>query len=162
MKFQTNERQLSPKTSPSLHLFDWLHLALLIVLTLCCGRETGAQTDWPYVGGDAGGTRYSKLDQITRRNVQALRVAWTFRTGPHQLPVFDWTYPSIQCAPVVVDGVMYLTSADTRVIALEAASGRELWRFDPRRTKLSYLSNRGVAYWSDNRPGGARRILLAI
>lgn len=124
--------------------------------------EPAAQTGWPYVGGDANGTRYSELDQINRQNVRNLQVAWTFRTGPHKLPLFKWTQPSIQCTPIVVDNVMYLTSADTRVMALDAATGRELWWFDPGRTGLSYLSNRGVAYWSDNRPDGARRIIFAI
>jgi quinoprotein glucose dehydrogenase len=56
---------------------------------------------------------------------------------------------------------MYLTSADTKVFALDSATGRERWRFDPHRTKLSFLSNRGVAYWSDGVVSGERRILFA-
>ena len=86
-----------------------------------------AQNDWRYVGGDAEGTRYSTLQQINTRNVRNLRVAWTFHTGPHQLDKPS-NPPSIQCTPLVIDGVMYLTSADTKVFAINPATGRELWR----------------------------------
>lgn len=139
-------------------------LVISVAIWLLCGNllELAAQPNWRYVGGDANGTRYSDLNQINRQNVRNLQVAWTFRTGLHKLPVFDWTHPSIQCTPIVVDNVMYLTSADTRVFALDAATGRKLWQFDPGRTGLSFLSNRGVAYWSDDRQDGARRIIFAI
>jgi quinoprotein glucose dehydrogenase len=125
-------------------------------------QSAAAQADWPFVGGDAGGMRYSTLDQINRKNVKDLKVAWTFHTGPHNFPYGGVADPSIQCAPIVIDGVMYLTSADTQVMALEAATGRELWRFNPHRTGDGHMSNRGVAYWSDGRRRGARRILFAI
>jgi len=128
-------------------------------LTLCCSLF--ARNDWPYVGGDAEGTRYSKLRQIDRSNVTSLQVAWTFRTGPNRLATSNSNPPSIQCTPLVVDGVMYLTSADTQVIAVDPANGHELWRFNPERTKFGYLSNRGVAYWSDGRRNGARRVVVA-
>jgi quinoprotein glucose dehydrogenase len=137
------------------------HTLPLLLLMCCLALTVPAQTDWPYVGGDAGGTRYSELDQINRKNVKELQPAWTFHTGPHSMKVEAFTHPSIQCTPIVVDGVMYLTSADTQVIALDAATGRERWRFNPRRSERSYLSNRGVAYWSDSRRGGERRILFA-
>ncbi|HXG64995.1 MAG TPA: pyrroloquinoline quinone-dependent dehydrogenase [Blastocatellia bacterium] len=128
------------------------------------GRKPTAirNLDWPYVGGDPGGMRYSTLKQINRENVKDLQVAWVFHAGPHKLPVEDFTHPSIQCTPIVIDGVMYFTSADTQVIAVDAATGQEKWRFNPQRTQRSYLSNRGVAYWSDGRRNGARRILFAI
>lgn len=132
----------------------------LTVLAGCFGAIAFAQNDWRYVGGDAGGTRYSTLKQIDRTNVTKLQVAWTFHTGPHELDK-PTNPPSIQCTPLVIDGVMYLTSADTKVIALDPATGRELWRFDPKRTKFGHLSNRGVAYWSDEHQNGARRIVIA-
>jgi quinoprotein glucose dehydrogenase len=135
------------------------YLRWIPALTLCCSLFAG--TDWPYVGGDADGTRYSKLQQIDRSNVTSLQVAWTFHTGPNHLATSNSNPSSIQCTPLVIDGVMYLTSADTQVIALDPANGRELWRFNPERTKFGYLSNRGVAYWSDARKNGARRIVVA-
>jgi len=130
----------------------------ILALILCVNLF--AQKDWPYVGGDAEGTRYSTLRQIDRSNVTSLQVAWTFHTGPHHLTTTS-NPPSIQCTPIVIDGTMYLTSADNQVIALDPASGRELWRFNPERTRFGHLSNRGVAYWSDGRKNGARRIAMA-
>src|SRR6266542_3486443 len=124
-------------------------------------QSATAQTDWPYVGGDAGGMRYSTLNQINRTNIKDLKPAWVFHTPGHDSPPVNSTRFAIECTPIVIDGVMYVTSADTEVIALDAATGRELWRFDPQRPAAnSHLPNRGVAYWSDGRRGGARRICL--
>ena len=72
---------------------------------------------------------------------------------------------TIECTPIVVDGVMYLTTGGLRVVALDAETGKELWQFDPLKDHpfphppASGGVNRGCAYWSDGKPGGARRIL---
>ncbi|HVF28434.1 MAG TPA: pyrroloquinoline quinone-dependent dehydrogenase [Pyrinomonadaceae bacterium] len=136
------------------------HIAALALLLLLCPLQTVvAQTDWPYVGGDQGRMRYSTLNQINRKNVKGLQVAWTFHTGG----LTEKVNSAIQCVPVVVEGVMYVTSPDTQVIALDAATGGELWRFNPKRgARWRYLYNRGVAYWSDGKTNGARRILIGI
>jgi quinoprotein glucose dehydrogenase len=132
---------------------------LSVSLLLVCQSLSLAQTDWPNVGNDKGAMRYSTLSQINRQNVGKLKAAWTFRTGGLHSGIQN---AAIQCTPIVVDGVMYLTSPDTQAIALDAATGRELWRFDPKRGwRHRYLHNRGVAFWKDARRGGASRILLA-
>lgn len=122
-----------------------------------------AQTDWPNVYNDKGGQRYSTLDQVNRDNVSKLTVAWTYHTKDSA----DGT--TIECTPIVIDGVMYITTVRTRVVALEAATGRQLWSFDPY-TVLAPLKgwmrasggvNRGVAYWSDP-AGGATRIIVGL
>ena len=130
-----------------------LSIVLLTLCLECSGQTTNA--DWPNYGGDKGGLRYSPLKQITRENVKKLQMTWTYRTGD----VSDENNTTMECTPIVVDGVMYLTSAYSRVIALDAGSGRELWKFDPWQDQVRprYTVNRGVAYWSD---GKARRILL--
>ncbi|MCI0390970.1 MAG: pyrroloquinoline quinone-dependent dehydrogenase [Acidobacteria bacterium] len=117
-----------------------------------------SQADWPYVGGDSNGSRYSTLDQINRKNVRDLQVAWTFHTGGLK----EGYNSAIQCTPIVVEGVIYLTGIDSTVFALDPATGRELWRFNPQRTRDMGLRNRGVAYWSDGKKNGKRRIILAI
>ncbi|MBM3459748.1 MAG: pyrroloquinoline quinone-dependent dehydrogenase, partial [Armatimonadetes bacterium] len=123
--------------------------------------SASSEADWIATNGDRGGTRYSRLDQIHPASVGSLRVAWSYRTGdanPRQ-------FTNIECTPIVVDGVMYLTTVRVRVVALDAASGRELWKFDPwpKGTEGRILAsggvNRGVAYWSG--PGGTARVLLA-
>src|SRR5262245_54255350 len=103
--------------------------------------------EWLYYGGDAAGSKYSTLDQINRQNVNQLKVAWTFHTG--DLPD-ERMGATFECTPLMVDGVMYLTTAFSKVIALEAESARVLWTFDPKidtRKRSFAFANRGVAFW---------------
>ena len=117
----------------------------------------GATSDWPRYGGSYGATRYSELDQIDRANVADLEVAWVHATGDSLArPV-----TKIECEPIVVDGRMYVTTAQVQVRALNAATGAMLWNFDPFegiRMRRSKGVNRGVAYWSDGRD---RRIFMS-
>ncbi len=118
-------------------------------------------SDWISVGGDRGGMRYSAVDQINRANVSQLEVAWTYNTGE----LDRQPQKTIECTPVVVDGTMYITTGYLRAVALDAATGRELWQVDPLKDHPSKFGpasggvNRGVAYWSDGKPDGQRRIL---
>ncbi len=138
---------------------------LLISLLIGCHQPAPLgflpSTQWPTVGNDRGNMRYSPLTQINRDNVQRLEVAWTYSAGE-----LENNRPKhIECTPIVVDGVLYLTTAYLKVVALDAATGEELWRFDPMPTKppgvplASGGVNRGCAYWSDNKPNGERRII---
>src|SRR3989442_756009 len=134
-------------------------LSLLQIVSLCaafsvgdCGRVT-AQTlaaEWRFYGGDQGGSRYSSLKQIDRSNVAGLRRAWTYHTGELDLGLPTATFQaSSAITRLVVDGVMYLSTPSSRVIALDAETGRELWKFDPQANKQQreFNSHRGVAYW---------------
>ncbi|HEX9189710.1 MAG TPA: PQQ-binding-like beta-propeller repeat protein [Vicinamibacteria bacterium] len=115
------------------------------------------EREWRAHGGDPGHTQHSPLAQITPANVSRLRVAWTYRTGDAR----EGGRSQIQCNPIVVDGVLYATSAGLEAFALDAATGRERWRFDPfaAGAEESALGvNRGVVYWSDGRE---RRILYS-
>jgi len=140
-------RRRGPKVSIAL---------LLATATGLAGTAPGpprARREWRVSSGDAGGTRYSPLDQIDRTNVSRLVPAWVFRTGDMQ------TAPAstIQCTPIVVDGTMYLTTPGLKVVALDAATGRRLWQFDPWGGERAGGTNRGVAYWEEGRD---RRILV--
>jgi len=110
--------------------------------------------DWPNVANDKGGTRYSALKQIDRTNVHLLQPAWEYHTGDAN-PKGNTT---IECTPIVADGMMFVTTVKVNVVALDPETGRELWRFDPHAGGV----NRGVAYWSDGRPDGARRVVVAL
>src|ERR1044071_2217810 len=81
-----------------------------------------ADNDWPTVGNDAGGMKYSALTQITPANVSRLKQAWTYDTGA---PATGYT-----ATPIVIDNVMYLPVRNTTIVALKADSGTELWKFD--------------------------------
>lgn len=126
------------------------HVAL--VLAVCFGSsrvDAGAGVNWASYLGDKAASHYSTLDEITPENVSQLEVAWTWNAGDAR---DDQT--QIQCNPLVIDGVLYATTPQLNVVALEAATGRELWRFRPPEANGV---NRGLAYWSD---GDDRRILF--
>src|SRR5207249_9935688 len=79
--------------------------------------------EWRSYGGDPGGTRYSPLKQINRTNVARLVRAWTYHTGELNLGTARFEggrLPSFECTPLVVDGVLYLSTPSSRVIALES------------------------------------------
>src|SRR5262245_45511121 len=105
----------------------------------------GASRDWPTYGGTIDNQRFSALSQINRRNVRDLSVAWAFQVG------FSIPATSFECTPIVVNGVMYVTSPLGDVFALRADTGERLWKFDPKvnldtTTKLCCgVINRGVA-----------------
>ena len=108
--------------------------------------------------------RYSSLDQINRQNVTRLKPCWTYHTRELE----GRPGKTIECTPIVIDGVMYITTAYLRVVALDASTGKELWQFDPLKDypfpyrPASGGVNRGCAYWSDGKPGGERRIIHGV
>jgi|SRR5579863_10359728 len=109
--------------------------------------------EWRVYGGGPDNIRYSKLDQINRGNVQNLEVAWTFDTGD------AFAGSEMQCNPIVADGVVFATTPKLRVIALDAATGKLRWSFDPNggAKMIQHVRNRGVTYWEH---GGDRRIFF--
>jgi len=126
------------------------------------------ERDWPAYGGDALGSRYSSLTEITRDNVHRLRVAWTFHTGETPATAPTRRPTAFEATPIVVDGAMYVVTPLGRVFALDPATGQERWRFDARVDPASGFGDftgRGVSTWLDpESPPGARcrrRILTA-
>ena len=99
--------------------------------------------NWVTYGGSYNNQRYSALDQVNKDNVKNLSVAWTFQTGITK---------SLETTPIVVDGVMYMTTPDSHVIALNATTGAELWHFQPKLGTTVICcgpNNRGVAVYGD-------------
>lgn len=141
--------------------FHRVALGCLIAVAVRAEAQAPKTSDWPSVGHDPGCTRYSPLDAINRENVARLRPAWTYHTGELE----GRAGKTIECTPIVVDRVMYVTTGYLRVVALDAETGRELWQFDPLKDRpyehqpASGGVNRGCAFWSDGRPEGERRVL---
>jgi quinoprotein glucose dehydrogenase len=107
---------------------------------------------WPAYGGDAGGTRYSPLADITRENVSRLTVAWTYRTGELGRDARSGRSLTFEATPVHFDGRLYLSTAFAKVIALDPDTGREIWTYDARVDRsraYSEVTSRGVATWRD-------------
>src|SRR5207302_2109 len=121
-------------------------VALLAVATLPGVVSTLGAQEWAVYGGGPESIRYSSLTQINRANVQRLKVAWTFDASDGTLGT------ELEVNPIVVHGVMYAPTASLNVVALNAATGELVWRFDPysgRHVRGGGGRVRGVAYWSD-------------
>ncbi len=100
--------------------------------------------DWPVYRGDPKGNQYAALAQIHAANVHKLQPVWEYRTRDAN------QRSTMHANPVVVNGVMYVTTPSLKAVALDAATGRELWVFDPAKHNngnVVRLRNRGVAYW---------------
>jgi quinohemoprotein ethanol dehydrogenase len=121
------------------------------IALLCCAfliEPLFAQTlNWPYNGADVYNSRFQNIDQINPSNVSQLKPAWTFHTG-----VFD-SNMTMEMTPLVINGVMYITTGDDDVFALNPTSGAQIWHYKPTdMPKISTLpiccnnDNRGVAY----------------
>ena len=141
-----------------------LALAVLLSTILAGAREPGVIIDWPLVGAGQAHTKYSAAEDITAANVSVLEIAW--RWEPNEMPLEEYgTRPGqFQATPIMVGNVLYLSTMYTRVVALDAETGAELWTFDPRAyaggpkgASPAGFKHRGVAWWSD---GDDARIFL--
>ena len=124
----------------------------LLFITRCVlaagGKEKSGNHDWPAYGGSPENTHYSSLDQINRKNVKKLEVAWSFDTEEKG---------GLQTSPIIVGNVLYGLTPSQKVFALDAATGKLLWKFDS--GVLGTQPNRGLAYWAE---GEDRRILVGV
>ena len=130
-------------------------LALALTVRLAAA-QTPEASDWGYYGGDVFGQRFSSLDQINRGNVARLSLAWTYRTGELGANLKDADHLTFEATPVLGFGLLYLETPTNIVIALDPASGRERWRYDPhlnRGAHYAETTSRGVTLWQD--PGAA-------
>jgi len=116
---------------------------LIGVIAAACSNNREAHTTWSVYRGDVGSTGYSTLDEITPENVNQLEVAWVYHTGDAR----EENRSAIQCNPIIVNGKMYVTSPQLKLVALEPATGKELWKFDPFMNSEATGVNRGVTYW---------------
>jgi len=126
------------------------------VLVFCMACQSSPDTsgkfvNWDTYHGDATASHYSSLDQINKSNVNQLQLAWTYNTGD-----FD-SRSQIQCNPIIIDGRLYATTPHLKVMALDATSGKEIWKFDPFNGETPSGVNRGVVYWAD---GDDQRIIF--
>lgn len=98
------------------------------------------ECDWPVYNGGPGEDHYSTLDAINRSNVKRLQVAWTYNTGESG---------GLETNPIIVDGVLYAVTPSQKVFALNAATGKLLWKFDSGIEGTG--PDRGLAYWAGGR-----------
>jgi quinoprotein glucose dehydrogenase len=129
-------------------LLGLIHSASTSSSTPAAQNSAQEQRDWPVNGGAPEDMRYSSLAQINRANVKNLQRAWSFDTGETG---------GLQTSPIIVEGVLYAYSPTQKVIALNAQTGKLLWKFDS--GIVGRQPDRGLATWTD---GKQRRILAGI
>ena len=126
---------------------------MVLLLALSAGLALGAD-DWPAYGRDAGGTRFSALQQIHTGNVAALKVAWIYHTRALD-PESDLNHKAaFEATPILFEGSLYLSTPFDQVIALNPTTGAERWRYDPdvdRGAGYSEVTSRGVSAWTDRK-----------
>lgn len=132
---------------------------LRVVLPASAGlHAAAAAVEWPAYLGDAGATHYSRLSELTPENVAQLQPVWTWRSGDMR-----GNKTQNQCNPLMVGGILYVTTPGLAVAALDAATGQQRWRFESGQT--AGLS-RGLATWTDGKQRriyfGAGRFLHAL
>jgi len=133
-------------------------LSRCLLVTFLAATGSAADNVWSFYGGDPGGTRYSALRQITRENIGKLRAVWTYHTGALEPVTALNEKAAFEATPILVDGMLYLSTPFNRVIALDPETGAEKWSYDPkvdRSHDYSEVASRGVAAWTDARAGDA-------
>jgi quinoprotein glucose dehydrogenase len=141
------------------------------VLAQAPSPKPQASGDWPSYGGTNWSQKYSALDQIGPANFNALKVAWTWSSPDHDLikkipdnPEEPYNANGMKATPLVVKGVMYVSTGLGQIAAIEPATGKTLWLYNPeayaqgaQADTVGWLT-RGVSYWSDGRDD--ERILM--
>ena len=121
--------------------------------------------EWPHSGSDAGQTKYSTAADITPANVRDLELAWTWQTIDQAMPAHDLRPGGFQNTPLMIDGVLYVSTSFHRIVALDADTGTQLWVFDPKTYEegppliWTGLNSRGVAHWRGE--DGETRVFVA-
>ena len=150
------------------HTTAFARLGLCLTLfgpILLAQQGQSRQVEWPVYGGDPAGAKYSPADDITPQNVQRLAIAWQWEHGESPLAEYGTVPFRFENQPLMVDGVLYVTTPYNNAAALDAATGKELWRFDAGAVKLGGIpgtgfKHRAPALWRDARDGNKLRVLL--
>ncbi len=134
-----------------------LLLSFLLTLFVACKDHSAKNTtdygEWRNYAGNKEGMRYTSDTTITPSNVKNLKVAWTFSSNDKD----SLNRSQNQCNPIIVDGVLYGTSPKSKLLALDATTGKAKWIFDPSKADSSMATDpmrffkiiRGVTYWED-------------
>lgn len=124
-------------------------MRLFVFQFACALAAAQPYTTWSDYGGSADSAQYSALKQIHKGNVKNLQVAWTYQTADHNRYSFN---------PLVVDETIYVMAKSNSIVALHAATGKELWAYtQPAGTTA--VTNRGINYW-ESKDRKDRRLLF--
>ena len=128
-----------------------LAAGLIAVGATVAASDKDKRAEWRHYLGGQDSASYSSLTQISRSNVTELEVAWTYRAGPNSRLRFN---------PIVVDDVMYMMGKDRAIVAIDAATGKELWKYEHDPLFQRDITDRGINYW-ESKDRSQRRLLFA-
>jgi len=144
-----------------------LHKILMLTIISAPAFCQPKFSEWNAYGGDAGGTRYSLLTQINESNVHLLKPAWIFRTG--ELDTYKGTKVSEKAAfeatPILVNNTLYFSTPTCRVFAIDPATGKQKWLYDPKldlKGWYSEVTTRGVSAWPSSKKGRNKNVKTRI
>ena len=131
----------------------------MIVAASCKAPVKESYKNWEVYGGTKDAMHYSSLTEVDTNNVSQLLVAWTYHTGDADTA----SHSQIQCNPIVIDGILYALTPKMKMFAVDAATGKQIWVFDPKtyiavdtneqkRLSMQFTNTgRGVTYWTDGK-----------
>ena len=134
----------------------WLINLVLVVgtTTLAAQEQAGEMVEWRYVGADQAASKYSPIADINSTNVSQLAIAWTWEPNEFPNQEFGTRPGSFEATALMIDNIIYVATMYTRVVALDAETGEELWAFDPEAYRTGPrgagpggFKHRGVAVW---------------
>ena len=135
---------------PALLIYCMIMTALIM---MSCNSKKN-YTGWVQYNGSDENIHYSSLTQIDTGNVKQLQVAWEYHSGG----VDTANHSQMQCNPIMIDGLLYGTTPNMKLFAIDAATGKEKWQFNPfdslagNKRMFFILNNcRGITYWTDGR-----------
>jgi quinoprotein glucose dehydrogenase len=139
-----------------------LLFCLTVFLSSAIYFTRGTYSGWKSYGGNNNNNKYSDLSQVNTTNVHRLEVAWTYRSENEDKS----RYGPMECNPIIINNTLFGVSPRLKLFAIDAATGKEKWHFDPSDStsnktwaRNSVNMNRGVAYWAD---GADRRIIYTV
>lgn len=140
----------------------WLLFLSVSILMLACDPKQPTYLSWAKTGGGSENLKYSAIQQIDTTNYAKLGVAWVYHTENNDSTKFG----PMECNPIIVEGVMYGVSPKLKLFAVNAATGKEIWTFNPADSaanktwhRSSVNMNRGVAYWENEND---KRIIYTV
>ncbi len=137
-----------------------------VAISIAAAQSGAKDGQWLAHGGGKGAAKYAALDQITPANFDQLKIAWTWDSVDADILAMDGVRvqtQSMQATPLMVNGVMYISTSFSQVAAIDAGTGKTIWKYDPgswregRPANMGFL-HRGVSYWTD---GNEERIIVA-
>ena len=143
-----------------IQIFNSLTFSLVVIVAASCKAPVKeSYKNWEVYGGTKDAMHYSSLTEVDTNNVSQLLVAWTYHTGDADTA----SHSQIQCNPIVIDGILYALTPKMKMFAVDAATGKQIWVFDPKtyiavdtneqkRLSMQFTNTgRGVTYWTDGK-----------